>query len=82
MANKTNKPKQGKTTPDALPKTGYSRWQQLEPFMPFSRETWRLLVQAGKAPKPTYLSKRCKIYPNSEVHRWFADPKNYQVQGV
>ena len=51
-----NKPKQDKTTPDALPKTGYSRWQQLEPFMPFSRETWRLLVQDGKAPKPTYLS--------------------------
>jgi hypothetical protein len=30
MANKTDKPKQGKTTPDALPKTGYSRWQKLE----------------------------------------------------
>ncbi|OQW98448.1 MAG: hypothetical protein BWK73_52440 [Thiothrix lacustris] len=78
MANKTNKPKQGKTIPDVLPKTGYSRWQQLEPFMPFSRETWRLLVKDG-APKPTYLSKRCKIYPNAEVHRWFADPKNYQA---
>lgn len=79
MANKTNNPKQRNITPEALPQTGYSRWQQLEPFMPFSRETWRLLVLAGKAPKPTYLSKRCKIYSNAEVHRWFADPTNYQA---
>lgn len=62
-----------------LPNSGYSRWQQLAPFMPFSRETWRLLVKAGKAPQPTYLSKRCKIYPNVEVHRWFADPNNYRA---
>ena len=71
-----------KQYPDTLPKTGYSRWQQLAPYMPFSRETWRQLVVAGKAPKPTYLTKRCKIYKNEDVHKWLADPTNYCADAV
>ena len=82
MANKSDKPKQDKQHPDTLPKTGYSRWQQLAPYMPFSRETWRTMVLEGKAPKAHYLSKRCKIYKNEDVHKWLADPTNYRADAV
>ena len=45
MANKTDKPKQSKTTPDALPKTGYSRWQKLEllQLLPIAMRVWHVL---------------------------------------
>lgn len=69
-----------KQHPDTLPISGYSRWSQLAPYMPFSRETWRLMVKAGTAPRAHALTKRCKVYKNADVHQWFADPKNYKVE--
>jgi len=65
-----------------LPADGMSRWNQIAPFAPFSRETFRLLVIAGKAPQPVKLSERCTAYPNRELHKFFADPLNYRAQGV
>jgi prophage regulatory protein len=65
--------------PATLPKDGVSRFNQIEPFLPFSKETWRKLVNAKKAPQPTKLGSRCTVYQNAEVHRWFADPANYQA---
>jgi predicted DNA-binding transcriptional regulator AlpA len=62
-----------------LPQIGMSRWNQLRHFIPVGREKWRLLVLACKAPKPVKLSERCTMYPNVEVHRWIADPANYQA---
>lgn len=67
-------------TPDTLPQVGMSRWEQLKHFIPVSRESWRKLVIAGKAPQPVKLSERCTMYPNAEVHRWIADPANYRVE--
>jgi prophage regulatory protein len=65
-----------------LPTVGMSRWQQLQHIIPVSREKWRQLVIAGKAPAPVRLSERCSMYPNAEVHRWLADPIGYrQEQG-
>jgi predicted DNA-binding transcriptional regulator AlpA len=65
-----------------LPPVGMSRWAQLRHFIPVSREKWRQLVNAGKAPQPVKLSARCALYPNAEVHRWLADPVSYrQMQG-
>lgn len=64
----------------ALPAVGMSRWDTLRHFVPISRESWRKLVKAGKAPKPVRLSERCTMYSNAEVHRWLADPANYRVQ--
>jgi predicted DNA-binding transcriptional regulator AlpA len=75
MAKKDNS-----TTPEALPQVGMSRWEQLRHFIPVSRESWRKLVIAGKAPKPVKLTERCTMYSNVEVHRWLADPANYQAQ--
>lgn len=58
-----------------------SRWQQLRHIIPVSRETWRQLVAAGKAPRPHKLSERCTMFSNADVHHWLADPVNYRVEG-
>jgi prophage regulatory protein len=63
----------------SLPTVGMSRWKSLRHFVPISRESWRKLVNAGKAPKPVRLTERCTMYPNVEVHRWLADPANYRA---
>lgn len=65
----------------SLPEDGYSRWQQIAPFAPFCREKFRQLVRAGKAPQPVRFSERCTAYPNRELHKFFADPLNYQAEG-
>lgn len=62
-----------------LPADGLSRWKQIAPFAPFSREKFRQLVILGKAPQPVRLSDRCTAYQNRELHRFFADPLNYSV---
>lgn len=64
-----------------LPRDGMSRWQQLSHFVPVSRETWRKLGLAGRAPAAIRLSERCSLYPNAEVHRWLADPIGYRQEG-
>lgn len=63
-----------------LPADGMSRWQQISPFSPFSREKFRQLVRAGKAPQPVKFSERCTAYSNRELHKFFADPLNYSVE--
>lgn len=68
--------------PGSLPTVGMSRWRTLQLFVPISRESWRKLVNAGKAPRPVKLSGRCSMWPNAEIHRWLADPVSYrQEQG-
>ncbi|AYZ99160.1 transcriptional regulator [Burkholderia dolosa] len=42
------------------------------------RESWRKLGLAGKAPQPIRFSPNHSVYSNAEVHRWIADPLNYQ----
>lgn len=65
--------------PQALPVVGLSRWQQIADFVAVSRETWRQLVKAGKAPKPIKLGKGTTLYKNEEVHKWMANPCEYQA---
>ncbi len=65
-----------------LPVDGMSRWNQIAPFSPFSREKFRQLVRAGCAPQPVKFSERCTAYPNRELHRFFADPLNYRAEVV
>jgi len=64
----------------SLPQVGKSRWKQIQPLLGISREKWRQLCLDGKAPKPTRLGERCTVWDNSEVHRWIADPLNYQAK--
>lgn len=69
-------------TAPTLPMVGMSRWAELSKFIGISRETWRQLVLAGRAPAPVRLSERCSLYPNAQIHAWLADPVNYrQAEG-
>jgi prophage regulatory protein len=63
-----------------LPVDGMSRWNQIAPFSPFSREKFRQLVRIGKAPQPVKFSERCTAYSNRELHKFFADPLNYSAE--
>ncbi|MBY4833670.1 transcriptional regulator [Burkholderia dolosa] len=42
------------------------------------RESWRKLDLTGKVPQPIRFSPTHSVYSNAEVHRWIADPLNYQ----
>lgn len=67
--------------PEALPADGYSRWNTLKAFVPFSRETVRKREIAGRFPRRQHLgSERCAAWSNRELHRWFADPANYRAE--
>lgn len=63
-----------------LPTIGMSRFNQIKPFLPISREKFRQLVRAGKAPQPTRLSLTCVMYKNEELHKFLADPLSYSVE--
>lgn len=63
----------------SLPLTGKSRWRQFAPFCPVSREKFRQLYIAGKAPQPERLGVRCTFFDNRELHRWLEDPVSYRV---
>ena len=78
-ATASPKPKKAKYARTLLPSDGMSRWLEFENFCPFSREKFRQLVRAGKAPQPVKFSERCTAYPNRELHKFFADPLNYSV---
>ncbi|MDR4519642.1 MAG: transcriptional regulator [Nitrosomonas sp.] len=71
--------KKQQTEPATLPLTGKSRFSQFKQFSPVSREKFRQLSKAGKAPKPERLGIRCTFYDNQELHRWLADPVNYSA---
>lgn len=65
--------------PKSLPLVGKSRWEQLQHFVPVSRETWRKLCKSGKAPRPERISLRCTVWDNAQIHLWLADPIAYRA---
>ncbi|MFM0162810.1 helix-turn-helix transcriptional regulator [Paraburkholderia sediminicola] len=64
---------------DKLLPGGLSRFGQIRPFLPVSRETWRLLVLDRRAPQPLRLSSRCTVRRNDEVLAWLANPAAFTV---
>ncbi|VVD29961.1 helix-turn-helix transcriptional regulator [Paraburkholderia dioscoreae] len=67
---------------ESLPLDGFSRWNDLKVFVPFSRETLRKREIEGRFPRRQHLTQRCAVWPNRELHRWFADPVGYQAQSI
>lgn len=65
--------------PAVLPMTGKSRWSKIKPHSPVSREKFRQLSLADKAPQPERLGIRCTFFDNGELHKWLADPAGYSI---
>jgi len=61
--NKTN-------IPATLPMTGYSRLQQLLPYLPIAKSTVEVWVRQGKFPAPIKLSATVTAWRNSDIHAW------------
>lgn len=66
--------------PETLPATGKSRFSQFKKFIPVSKEKFRQLSKAGRAPQPERMGIRCTFYDNGELHKWLADPINYRAE--
>ncbi|MPV65832.1 AlpA family phage regulatory protein [Burkholderia sp. BE17] len=64
--------------PNVLLHVVHSRWRQIAPFIDVSRETWRKLCLAGRAPQPIQLSPRCTVWKNSEIHVYLRDPLQFR----
>lgn len=70
------------SAPASLPLDGLSRWSDLRPFIPLSRETIRQRELAGRFPRHQKITQRCTVWPNREIHRWLADPVNYRASDI
>ena len=64
---------------EALPKIGMSRFSQFKKFLPLSREKFRQLSKAGKAPQGIRMGSRLTMYSNEELHRFLANPPSYEI---
>jgi len=66
--------------PEILPLIGMSRFSQFKKFLPLSREKFRQLSKAGKAPKGIRMGSRLTMYSNQELHRFLANPLCYEAE--
>jgi predicted DNA-binding transcriptional regulator AlpA len=69
----------GQSSTPVLPLIGLFKWRDIAPFVGMSRESWRKLVVAGKAPAPIRLTSSCSLYKAQDVHAWLADPIGYSA---
>ena len=61
-----------------LPECGFVRWRQLQYLLPFSKEHWRKLILAGKAPTPDKHGTRCVMFRVEDVREFLKDINNYK----
>lgn len=66
---------------ETLPKIGMSRFSQFKKFLPLSREKFRQLSKAGKAPQGIRMGSRMTMYSNEELHRFLSNPLDYNWEG-
>jgi len=66
---------------ETLPKIGMSRFSQFKKYLPLSREKFRQLSKAGKAPQGIRMGSRLTMYSNQEIHRFLINPLNYKLEG-
>ena len=57
---------------------GWSRWKDIAPFIPFSRETYRLKAKNGDVPRPVVYSGRITVYLNDEINQWLNHPAEHR----
>lgn len=66
---------------ETLPKIGMSRFSQFKKYLPLSREKFRQLSKAGKAPKGIRMGSRLTMYSNEEIHCFLENPLAYDLEG-
>ena len=59
-----------KDTPSTFPNDGYSRLQQLLPYLPIAKSTIEAWVKIGKFPAPVKLSATVTAWRNADIHEW------------
>lgn len=69
----------GQPSAPILPSIGLFKWRDIAPFVGMSRESWRKLVNAGKAPAPIRLTSSCSLYRAQDVHAWLVNPIGYSA---
>jgi len=69
-----------KSQQEILPLIGMSRFSQFKRYLPLSREKFRQLSKAGKAPQGIRMGARLTMYSNEEIHRFLNNPLNYQKE--
>lgn len=65
-------------TPVVLMPDGLYRWDAIADRIPLSRESWRLRIHEGRAPKGVVLGPRCTAWRGADVIAWLADPAGYR----
>ena len=65
---------------ETLPSIGMSRFSSFKDYLPFSREKFRQLSKAGKAPQGIRMGTRLTMYENREIHRFLSSPLNYRLE--
>ncbi|MAK55194.1 MAG: transcriptional regulator [Pusillimonas sp.] len=59
---------------------GLYRISDIKPFLPVSESSWRKMVNAGTAPQPIKLSKKCTLWRGAEVLDWLKNPLGPSAQ--
>lgn len=54
-------------------------WQQVQQVVPLSREYWRQLRHAGKAPQPIYVAGKA-LWRGQDLIEWLRSPNEYRVE--
>jgi predicted DNA-binding transcriptional regulator AlpA len=58
---------------------GLYRWGQIEHMMGVSRETWRLRIKAGRAPRPRLEEENLTAWNGADLIAWLDDPRGYRA---
>lgn len=65
--------------PVILMPEGLYQWEVFADRVPYTRETWRVKMDEGKAPRPIRLTARCTVWRGSDILAWLADPLGWRA---
>jgi len=72
-------PRRGRRPVEHIRPEGLYRWNEFEDRIPFSRETWRQRVNAGRAPKPRSAGENSTVWRGADILAWLEDPVGYKA---
>jgi predicted DNA-binding transcriptional regulator AlpA len=77
-ATKRTRTRKDTTVVEIAPQ-GLYRWAQIKSLLPISRETWRLRIKAGRAPKPSYEDDNVTAWRGADLIAWLDNPSGYEA---